>query len=59
MKSPEIIFSLHYDRLYVDHKCYVWSDVQRKVVQYYPVCTTLNTETSHIVTKTLSHIVGC
>ena len=37
IKSPEILFSLHYDRLYVDHKCYVWSDVQRRVVQYYPV----------------------
>jgi len=35
-KSPGLIFSLQYDRLYVEHKCFVWSDVQRKVVQYYP-----------------------
>ena len=35
--SPSSICSLQYDKLYVNHRCYVWSDIQGRVVEYTPV----------------------
>ena len=34
---PSSVCNLQYDKLYVNHRCYVWSDVQARVVQYSPV----------------------
>ena len=34
---PSSVCNLQYDKLYVNHRCYVWSDVQGRVVQYSPV----------------------
>lgn len=33
---PSSVCNLQYDKLYVNHRCYVWSDVQARVVQYSP-----------------------
>ena len=35
--NPSAVCSLQYDKLYVNHKCYVWSDVQGRVVEFTPV----------------------
>ena len=34
---PSSVCNLQYDKLYVNHRCYVWSDTQGRVVQYSPV----------------------
>ena len=35
--NPSVVCNLQYDKLYVNHRCFVWSDVQGRVVQYTPV----------------------
>ena len=35
--NPSAVCSLQYDKLYVNHRCYVWSDVQGRVVEFTPV----------------------
>lgn len=45
--NPNLICYLQYDKLFVDNKCYVWNDLQAKVVEHFPVksrffCSTLH-----------------
>ena len=35
--NPSVVCNLQYDKLYVNHRCFVWSDVQGRVVPYTPV----------------------
>ena len=35
--TPSSVCNLQYDKLYVNHRCYVWSDIQGRVVLYTPV----------------------
>ena len=35
--NPSVVTNLQYDKLYVNHRCFVWSDVQGRVVPYTPV----------------------
>ena len=36
-QNPAANILLQYDKLFVNHRCYVWSDFQGKVVEYTPV----------------------
>ena len=36
-QNPAANVNLQYDKLFVNHRCYVWSDIQGKVVEYSPV----------------------
>ena len=32
--NPSAVCTLQYDKLYVNHRCYVWSEVQGRVVEF-------------------------
>ena len=36
-QNPAANILLQYDKLFVNHRCYVWSDIQARVVEYAPV----------------------
>ena len=38
--NPSAVCQLQYDKLFVNHRCYVWSDLQGRVVPHNPVRTT-------------------
>ncbi len=38
-QNPAANTVLQYDKLFVNHRCYVFSDIQGKVVEYSPVAT--------------------
>ena len=46
--TPSVVCQLQYDKLYVNHRCYVWSDVQGRVVPFSPV--------SHFVALKMSNL---
>ena len=51
-QNPAANILLQYDKLFVNHRCYVWSDFQGKVVEYIPVNRKLKCRyPSHISTK--------
>ena len=35
--NPSAVCQLQYDKLFVNHRCYVWSDLQGRVVPHNPV----------------------
>ena len=41
--NPSAVCQLQYDKLFVNHRCYVWSDLQGRVVPHNPVRTTSHT----------------
>ena len=40
--TPSVVVNLQYDKLYVNHRCFVWSDVQGRVVPFSPVRFNIN-----------------
>ena len=47
-QNPAANTVLQYDKLFVNHRCYVFSDIQGKVVEYSPVATLYLFSINHI-----------
>lgn len=47
--TPSVVCQLQYDKLYVNHRCYVWSDVQGRVVPFSPVSKALLKQISQLM----------
>ena len=50
-QNPAANILLQYDKLFVNHRCYVWSDFQGKVVEHTPVNRNICRYPSHILTN--------